>query len=279
MRSHYLSKSRGTQALTEADLRSRVPSIFAPQPVSNLSERYTFFPTASILNGFQETGWLPVEAFQQRVRLESREGFQKHVLRFARLEHLADWNRNSLRPEIVLLNSHDGSCAYQILAGIFRLICGNGLIVADAVFDRIRVRHSGHSTSEVVEASQRLFREVPTIMNRVQEFQAVLLSETERLEFATQAVNLRWESLEKAPVAPAFLLRPRRIGDDARDLWTTLNTIQENTVMGGQRDRSRRNASGRSAGRSRTVVSIDENLRLNTGLWAIAESLKQEKQG
>ena len=33
-------------------------------------------------------------------------------------------------PEVVFLNSHDGTSAYQLRMGIFRVVCTNGLIVS-----------------------------------------------------------------------------------------------------------------------------------------------------
>lgn len=43
-------------------------------------------------------------------------------------------------PEIILLNSHDGSSSYQMLLGLFRQVCANGLIYVD-VLGEVRVLH------------------------------------------------------------------------------------------------------------------------------------------
>ncbi len=37
--------------------------------------------------------------------------------------------------EIILLNSHDGTSGYQMLAGQFRFVCSNGLVCGDTVAD------------------------------------------------------------------------------------------------------------------------------------------------
>ena len=34
----------------------------------------------------RENGWVPVRAQEQSIRIEARCGFQKHVVRFARVE-------------------------------------------------------------------------------------------------------------------------------------------------------------------------------------------------
>ena len=53
-----------------------------------------FFLTSSILNGMRENGWVPVRAQEQSIRTEARRGFQKHVVRFARVEHLQTFRFN-----------------------------------------------------------------------------------------------------------------------------------------------------------------------------------------
>src|ERR1700751_541385 len=110
------TKSRvpGTIAISDDELRRFAPSVFASQPIGGVSERYRFLPTSSILNGMRENGWVPVRAQEQSIRTEERGGFQKHVVRFARAEHLLSWEKNQVPPEVVLVNSHDKSSAYQL---------------------------------------------------------------------------------------------------------------------------------------------------------------------
>ena len=130
--SNYLPKIAGAAAPSDEELRRCAPSIFATQPIDTVSDRYSFLPTSSVLEGMRENGWLPVRAEQQSVRTEARRGFQKHLIRFARSEHSGSWEKKQVWPEVVLLNSHDGSGAYQLHCGLFRLACSNGMVVADA---------------------------------------------------------------------------------------------------------------------------------------------------
>ena len=85
---HNSTKSRvpGTVAISDDEMRRFAPSVFASQPIEGVSERYSFLPTSSILNGMRENGWVPVRAQEQSIRIEARCGFQKHVVRFARVE-------------------------------------------------------------------------------------------------------------------------------------------------------------------------------------------------
>jgi Domain of unknown function (DUF932) len=272
--SNYLPKARETVAISDEELRRVVPSIFASQPIEGVSDRYSFLPTSSILQGLRENGWVPVRAEEQSVRTEARRGFQKHLIRFARTEHLQTWEKNQVRPEVVLLNSHDKSSAYQLHCGLFRLVCLNGMVVADATFERISIKHSGFNPDSVIEASFKVLGAVPDIMNKMQLFQDRILTDAERLALATGAATYRWEGLAKAPINPSMLLNPRRYGDEAKDLWTTFNTVQENIIRGGQRDYSRRRPDGRRMPKSRAINGIDEDMKLNKALWQMAEVLR-----
>ena len=222
----------------------------------------------------RENGWVPVRAEQQSVRTEARRGFQKHLIRFARAEHLATWDKNQVRPEVVLLNSHDKSSAYQLHCGLFRLVCLNGMVVSDGTFARISIKHSGFNPDSVIEASFDVLEAVPQIMDKVTLFQDRILTDAERLALATGAATYRWEDPNKAPVNPSMLLNPRRYGDGAKDLWTTLNTVQENIIRGGQRDYSRRRPDGSRMPKSRAIKGIDEDMKLNKALWQMAEVLR-----
>jgi hypothetical protein len=97
LNSNYLSKTRGTVAISDEELQCLAPSIFASQPIEGVSNRYSFLPTSSILKGMRENGWVPVRAEQQSVRTEVRRGFQKHLIRFARAEYLETWEKNIIR--------------------------------------------------------------------------------------------------------------------------------------------------------------------------------------
>lgn len=257
------------EALSWDMLRHRAPSIFAPSPMLGVSDRYAFVPTARIVAGLREANWVAVDVEEQRIRQEKRRGFQKHLIRFrlaAQIASLDEWNI-----ELVLVNSHDGGCAYQLHAGIYRRICSNGLVVSDGGFQALRFRHSGLSPEIVVMASLRLMDALPYLAGRIFGFRSRMLEPAEALAFADRALRLRYSSDVEPPVSPATLLDARRAEDQGSDLWHTLNRVQENLIRGGVTDghRDRR-------GRIRSVRGlrgIDSRVDLNKGLWSLAERL------
>ena len=256
-------------ALSDETLRLQAPSIFASGPMAGVSNRYTFVPTARIVDGLREHDWVPVNVEEQRIRKEARRGFQKHMIRFRRteqMETLDEWN-----VELVLLNSHDKGCAYQLHAGIFRRICSNGLVLSEGSFQAIRFRHAGLVTEEVVQASFRLLDYVPKVGELVNKFRARVLEVRESLGLARQALLLRYPTVEEAPVDAETVLKARRPEDEGTNLWTTVNRVQENLVSGGVSDFHRdRRGKLRSV---RALRGIDSKVGLNKGLWGLAERL------
>ena len=258
-------------ALSAEELSAFAPSIFADAAHNRTSSRYCFLPTSAILEGMAGEGWLPVAAQEQTVRERTREGFQKHMLRFAHRDDLA--LTGGERAEIVLLNSHDRSSAYQLHAGIFRFVCMNGLVLCDETFTRTSIRHQGFKPSMVIEATLEIADRIPEIMDGIQSMKSRTLTDGERGAFAEAAAIVRFGDLEKAPVHPALLLNPHRAGDSGADVWRTLNVVQENCVKGGQRDRFKRTMDGKRMPKSRAVTGIEGNVSLNKALHHLAKQL------
>ncbi len=167
-------------------LRQRVPSAFATAKHDSRSARYTYLPTADIITGMMQEGFFPVSAMQSRARDEGKREHTKHMIRFRRDSDqqavaLATTRENHIInrgaplaefPEIVLVNSHDGSSSYRLSAGIFRLVCRNGLIVAGESIAEVAVQHTGNILDHVVNSAHELMRRLPTAMESIARWKA-----------------------------------------------------------------------------------------------------------
>jgi len=258
--------------ISDEMLAVQAPSVFAEQAVEGVSTRYTFIPTAKIVSRMRGEGWAPVAAREQGVRLENRRGFQKHMIRFQRqhqIGHVGDYIA-----EIALVNSHDRSSAYQLHAALYRLVCGNGLMVSDTTFQHISIRHSGGEADEIIAASFKVLANLPQLTESVDAFRARQLTDTEARAFAESAIMLRWNSVQRAPVSADKLLEPRRQEDQGSSLWQVFNRVQENLIQGGQKDLFRHRDTGSRHARTRPVTGLDEDIRLNKSLWHLAEVLR-----
>lgn len=105
-----VNQIRRDRPLTHEELMSHVPSVFSDDKHESRSDRYTYIPTITLLDNLQREGFRPFFACQTRVRDESKREHTKHMLRLRREGQIT----GKQVPEIILLNSHDGSSSYQM---------------------------------------------------------------------------------------------------------------------------------------------------------------------
>lgn len=250
-----------------AQLFNKAPSVFATEPYGELSSKYRFIPTIDVVDALAKHGFTPSKVMENRVRKADKRGFAKHAIRFRNSDMLPQVG--DLVPEIILTNSHDGSSAFQISAGLYRLVCSNGLTVGNEQMS-VRQRHSGQ-IDDVLEGVFSVVEEFPEVANTAKEWQGIQLTPGQQIAFARAALPLRWDGGENEnyPVNPSHLLQPVRHADTSKDLWTTFNVVQEHIIKGGVRAVG---SDGRRR-RSKAVSSVNEDQRLNKALWKLAAEM------
>ncbi len=258
---------RKDRPLTNDELMHVVPSVFSEDKHDSRSERYTYIPTIALLDKLREEGFQPFYACQTRVRDESKRGHTKHMLRLRRENMIVSGDKEV--PEIVLLNSHDGSSSYQMIPGMFRYVCANGMVFGQS-FGDVRVPHKGDVIGQVIEGAYEVLGIFDRVDNDLDTMKCISLTEGDQELFARAALSYRYEYEDKSPITPSQVLRPRRREDYGTDLWTTFQRVQENMIKGGLPGRS---ATGKNT-RTRAVNGIDGDIKLNRALWLIADEFK-----
>ena len=261
--------------LSDAQLQELVPSIFTTDKHGSRSERYGHLPTIDVLRSLRKSGFVPVQAFQSRVKPTSRLGtaeervpYAKHLIRLREKRFVeADLNINDVIPDIILTNSHDGTSSFKLEAGLYRLVCSNGLVIRSESFGDIRIPHSQHIFDRVKEGVGVMAKHVPEIMRVTKAWDKIKLDRRQQLRLAREALALRFHGTP--PIDVEMALTNRRNEDEAPTLWRTFNTLQENLLMGGQQGRS---ATGRNT-TTRLVTSVNNSLLYNRGLWELAEAM------
>jgi hypothetical protein len=253
------------QALTNEQIRTVAPSIFAASPHDSRSARYTYIPTIDVLNGLRKEGFQPFFVCQSKCRIEGKGDFTKHMIRLRR-----DLGKDGETGETILINSHDGTSSYQLLAGWFRFVCQNGCITGTQYSD-VRVRHQGDIVNDVIDAAYTVVDSLKTVEDSRNHMAEIPLRFDEQEAYARSAALLKYE--EHMPIRPAQLLAPRRHEDQGNDLWTTFQRVQENMIRGGLHGRT---ATGRRS-TTRGITGIDQDVRLNRGLWTLTEEMKKIK--
>ncbi|MBI0552204.1 DUF932 domain-containing protein [Pectobacterium parmentieri] len=254
---------RRDRPLTHDELFRVVPSVFSEDKHASRSERYTCIPTITLLDSLQREGFQPFFACQTRVRDIGKREHTKHMLRLRREGQIT----GQQVPEIILLNSHDGSSSYQMLPGLFRSVCQNGLICGESLGE-VRVPHKGDVVGRVIEGAYDVLDTFARIDEKRDAIQSLLLPPPAQVALAQAALTYRFGE-DHQPVTAAQILAPRRWQDESNDLWTTYQKVQENLIKGGLTGRS---VQGKQA-RTRAVKGIDGDIKLNRALWVMAETM------
>ena len=205
----------GVTPLSDEDIRRLAPSALATEAHESRSDRYAYIPTAEVIRAMRANGFLPMAAAQARARDAGRAGHAKHMLRFrnADARPLAERRVGQVFPEIVLLNSHDGASAYRVMFGVSRLICLNGMVMADRRGAEVRVPHKGDVVRRVVEGGHAVLDDARRALDAAEAWRGVILSRDEQRAFGEAARLLRFgdgEGNAATPIAPERLLAPRR---------------------------------------------------------------------
>lgn len=268
------------RALTEDELRKAAPSIFATEAHSSRSDRFAPIPTIEILRGLANEGFHPVGAKQSVARIDDRKDFTKHLIRLRRLDNVEQYKVNDTVCEMLLKNANDGTSAYDLLAGLFRICCLNSMVAQTGTIDTVKVRHSGDVMGKVIEGTYRVLGEAQKALAAPQDWSRQVLATEERAAFAEAAHVLRFGDADgnvTTPIQPDQLLRPRRIEDRRNDLWSIFNVVQENVIKGGVQGVGRDANNRRRRVTTRPINGIDQDVKLNKALWVLAERMAQLK--
>lgn len=264
-------------ALNNDDIYRFAPSVFAEVAHESRSERFRAIPTIQVVEALRKEGFEVVSAQQSRAREDKRD-FTKHLLRLRHANDLANTNNrervSDTHAEIVLKNANDGTAAYELMAGAYRLVCSNGMIAWSPSFESIKVRHSGtleKVATNVIEGTYRVVDESTHLLSKREQWSAIMLGDDARTALAEAAHVIKFGDSEgntNTPITPRQLLTVRRSGDANKDLWTTFNVIQENCIKGGlsaYNERTQRRTS------TRDVKSLDVDVKINRALWKLTD--------
>ena len=270
--------------LQEHDLRRLAPSVFTYVAFEKTTDRYKVIPTHGLLTILADQGFGVTAAMQSRSRLEGKNDHVKHLLRLRHVDAVAV-GKDETFPEIVLINGSGGDTSVQLLAGLIRFACSNGLIVSDGNFGNCKLRHTGDVAENIVQGALQIVETMPQIAAKVEQFQAIELTRNEQNVFCESAAAMRWGRDEKGVIQhPMFgtnQLNAARRGDDVGDsLWNVYNRIQENLMKGGMRGRTTGDETHRSRRTTtRKVNSVDSDSRINRELIVLADEMAALKVG
>jgi len=252
-------------ALTDSEISARCPQVFQTDHVR--SGRYGQYTTYNVIDALRTEGFEVTNAFAQGSRKQQNNPFGRHCVRLTHHDFLDTLKPEDERPEIVVINSNDGTSSFRVIAGVFRLVCSNGLVVSTEEFGNARIRHfRNNDFNAVIDASLQVAEQAKEAFDTIEKMKSINLSESQQKEFAEFAAKIRFKYNKNAKINNAYnLLIPRRVEDTLKPtVWNTYNVLQENCIKGGQIIGTRP---------LRPLNNISHNVEVNEGLWKRATEL------
>jgi hypothetical protein len=258
------------QVQTQSLLEQTAPAALASAPREGLSEAYRFYSTSALVDALETDNWTVVSARQTAGR-KSDPRYRKHELIIADKAHFEYQGNIGEFPRVIITNSHDGEAACKLQAGLWRMVCSNGIVISDGFIQSRAIRHTRRTIEEVIVAAHDFRSNADRIGEHVIKFKEIDLTPAAAVEFAKQAIALRFKPAPGTVVQAEDVLAIQRAEDAQNSLWSVFNRTQEWLLKGGfpvTRVGSFFEASTRKA---RPVNSIEDSSKLNTGLWDLAE--------
>lgn len=263
--------------MTKDEIREKAPYIFADKPTNNgVSNRYVFASTETIIDDMAKLGWGVTDCKQQRANKRSTvKSF--HMVSFQNPNVFVEDENGNVEGylRIIVTNSHDGFHSFKFMAGLFRVVCSNGLIIATQEFANIAIRHINYEFEElrkVVAQAIEAARKNVEVINDMRETQ---LTDEQKAEFATKAIAIRKgiKEDEKMPEMSetdlAELLEPVRKQDEGNDIWTVFNVLQEKVIKGDFMFGKTKTGKRRKA---RPITGAAKDIEVNQKLFEAATS-------
>ena len=251
------------ESLNKEQVKQVAPSVFTKTGASNVSEKYSHIPTERVMDDMEVLGWNVVDA--KEIKARKNQGFQKHMLVFANPEIVINGaDGDTVFPRILLTNSHDGKNAFTFQAGLFRLVCSNGLVIADEQFGKMKIRHMGYDFEALQLLITDMVEKLPLTVESMNQFKNKQLSEDQKQKFALEALGLRFDTENKTFNVQDFLT-PTRKEDEGSDLWSVFNLVQEKLVNGMFDYRSTSKTR-----KARRIKNFQQDVALNTDLYKLA---------
>tara|TARA_R110002167_G_scaffold180252_1_gene380476 strand:+ start:511 stop:1362 length:852 start_codon:yes stop_codon:yes gene_type:complete len=245
------------------------PSVFTTKPSSEVTEKYTYIPTEKVIDDMEHLGWGVVDAKEVKARKETTKGFQKHLLIFRNDDIVIDGDDgDTVYPQILLTNSHDGKNSFQFTAGLFRMICENGLVIADTEFEDVKMRHMGYTFEDLQSMIKDMVEKLPLTVESMNKMKLVELEEDQIWDLAKSLLDIRTKDTDNTYDNSAIrqVLECQRKEDEGLGLWENFNKVQENIINGNFQYKTK---SGKIR-QARIIKNFKQDIQLNRDMFSKA---------
>ena len=284
---------QSTEFKSKDELREIAPSIFSTKPSPEVSSKYSHIPTDKLIDDMELLGWKVIDAKEVQARQKTTKGFQKHLVVFRNPDIVINQMPNNIVesstsptgyrrtdgtfakknpidtvfPQILLTNSHDGKNAFTFTAGLFRMVCENGLVISTNEFEKVSIRHMGYDFEELQVQINEMVEQLPLTVESMNKMIDTKMEQKSILKFAKDMLAVRFpeDELRRITIDMDEFITPVRPEDKGDDLWSVFNTIQEKIIEG-----DFEYTVGTKHRKARQIKNFKQDMDLNSKMFDIA---------
>ena len=284
---------KSNKYLSKNELRDIAPSIFSTEPSPEVSSKYSHIPTDKLIDDMELLGWKPIDAKEVNARTKGTRGFQKHLVVFRNDDIVINQMPNNIVesstsptgyrrtngtfakknpidtvfPQILLTNSHDGKNAFTFTAGLFRMICENGLVISTHEFEKVSIRHMGYDFEELQKQITEMVEQLPLTVESMNKMIETTMDQNSIVKFAKDMLAVRFpeDELRRITIDMDDFITPVRNEDKGDDLWSVFNVIQEKIIEG-----DFEYTVGTKHRKARQIKNFKQDMDLNSKMFDIA---------
>lgn len=256
------------QKLNKDQIREIAPSVFTKVPSKEVSKHYVHIPTEVVIDDMGKLGWDVMDVKEVKARKSNTKGFQKHLLVFRNEDIVIDGeDGDTVFPQILLTNSHDGKNAFTFTAGLFRMVCENGLVISTKEFSSVKVRHMGYDFKTLQVQINDIINQLPLTVESMNKMKNIQLEKETAIKFAERALETRFtkKELKRIEIDIQQILTPTRDEDQGNDLWSIFNVVQEKMIDGGFEYQA-----GGKFRKAREIKNFRQDIKVNEKLFNLA---------
>lgn len=246
------------------------PQLFQNDIHETLTKKYHQIKTYDAIAALEKHEWFVTDVHTVNARNKEKLNYCKHIVRMRNPKQpILD---NELTPEIVIINSHDGTTAFKMLCGLFRMICSNGLMIGDSLIPELSIRHDSKQVEYIDEFIEENRKNLELVSKKKKALENRVMNEKEKMLFYNKSFEIMWPKFN-IEFDPKKLGKSRRIEDNKDDLWHVYNTVQENLIKGGIKYHSTNGKKTRSM-TTKELKSPDKLVKVNKELWDLAMEME-----
>lgn len=230
-------------------------------------ESYGFISTKEVISLAESKGW--AVSGIKKTRERDNAGIRKHLITLIHPGHLPIkrlHDNHEVRPELHLLNSHDGSTAFRLFLGFTRIACLNGLLAGQGL-SNLRVIHNNNAIKDLDHKIDYALNSFGGQYEKIESMINTQLNSEQIDSFYKKIIDYRFENMRDV-VPISMTIKPKRLSDMGTDIFTVMNVGQESLIRGGLIYHKNNKFM-----RTRPISSINQSIKANQFVWSEALNL------